>query len=42
MAKNAKRIFIGRERELSILNEFLSARAASFVESASYFRADFQ
>lgn len=31
MAKYKERIFIGRERELSILNEFLSARTASFL-----------
>ena len=31
MPKKVERIFIGRERELSILNEFLSARVASFL-----------
>lgn len=31
MTKKNERIFIGRERELSILNEFLSARTASFI-----------
>lgn len=31
MAKNRERLFIGRERELSILNEFLSSRVASFL-----------